>query len=401
MKRLVGHIVVLLIAAGFSCAKEASPADQQVTGVRVYKDANIRAALGAIPGEDVVLLIYADTEDELFFKLVNNSGEELWTRSFGLGLSASNTTGTGGFQVIHDLENTYAIFHEAKLIRIDYEGNIILQDDDFYQSSLQNFFLSRVIINDQQNYVLLGSANLTGNRAIMAEYDRNGQRLSFFPFTVNVSYSNYFTGLVELKDGGYLLAGSASSGLPGQPSYIFMVKLDNAGQQVDLEFYRQNDFKGIGKELIQLKDGNLGYLVSPLDELSPDGRSRFYTLDYDGRVFDTSYINLDRSNFGAGNRPYLGVGLELQPDGSMTGLMHTDTELSQEFIGGVTGNFKQAHFSHLYELDQLGRLTRSNRIPLTYSNYVNSIARLSNGRMLLFGSTLSHGKNSQLIGIWQ
>jgi hypothetical protein len=401
MRQYLRHIVLLFILVISSCSKESSSTDQEVTSVRVYEDANIKVALGAVPGDNVVLLIYADNEDELFFKLLNNNGDELWTRSYGLTLKSSSADGTADFQVIEDIENSYAIFHEAKLIRIDYQGNIIFQDDDFYQSTFQSVILYRVMINDQQNYILLGAASVSGNRAFMAEYDRTGQRLSFTLFTINVSYTNCFTDLVKLDDGGYLLAGTAASDLRGQPSYFFTVEIGDSGQQVNTQYYRQNDFKGTGKELIQLKDGKLGYLVSPLDLLSPDGRSRLYILNDNGAILDTSYVNIARSNFGAGNGPYLGVGLEVLPDGSMIGLMHTNTEVSLGVVGGVVGNFESAHFSYLYKLDQLGRLTQSDKIPLTYSNYINSIARLSDGKMLLFGHTLSYGERPQLICIWQ
>ena len=82
--------VTAFIAVNTSCEKEAllstplSPQD-----VKVFHDLDVKWAMDAVAGDGVVLLTYIDQYNKYQFKLVDNAGNDIWTKDFGYKLNVA------------------------------------------------------------------------------------------------------------------------------------------------------------------------------------------------------------------------------------------------------------------------------------------------------------------------
>ena len=403
MKRIKAYItLILLTGLIISCQKEQSLDDHAIRDILVFDEDDLGPAVGAVAGNDVLLLIYSDIRNLMHFKLTDQNGNEFWTKTYGLKVVPESGLGVSDFAVVADSDTSFALFYEGDLIRINYEGIELSRQPDFYGlGNIQDTRIVDVVMTSDDHYLMFGQFSLSGNRAFIAEYDRSGQRRFLTPFTVNVTYAyNEITGAIALPDGGHFLAGASAPGDLVRPTQVFFLTIDAAGT---LQSSILHDFDSLdlrGSDFVRMKDGIYGYLLSPADNGTNDGRARFLTIDPSGNLVDTTFIDLSRDNFGGGTSPYRGSGLTLREDGTVIGVMNSDIEFIEEFLLGITGNFQNHHYSYIYNLDATGDLVSQRFLNRNYSNYYNSVTSLNDGRVMIFGTTLGYGERQQLVCVW-
>lgn len=403
MKRaLINIALIVFTGLSIACRKDEAPAEQAIRNLMLIDEDDLGPAVGAVAGKDVLLLIYSDIRNLIHFKLTDQNGNEFWTKTYGLKIVPESGLGVADFNVVADSDTSFALFHQGDLIRINYEGDELSRQTEFYSlGNVQDTRIVDVVITSDDHYLMFGQFSLSGNRAFVAEYDRSGQRRFLTPFTVNVTYAyNEITGAIALPGGGYFLAGTAAPGDLVRPTQLFFLTIDAAGKLQSSIVHGFDSLDLRGSDLIKMKDGNYGYLLSPADNGTNDGRARFLTVDPSGNIIGTTFIDLARDNFGGGTSPYCGSGLTLRNDGTLVGVMNSDIEYIEKFLLGITGNFQNPHFSYVFKLKATGELSSQQFFNRNYSNYYNSVTTLNDGRVMIFGTTLGFGERQQLVCIW-
>lgn len=405
MKKLKTYIfsivaITLLIS---SCQKNESSAGVfSPEKLKILEADEVKYAMDAVAGDGLVLLSYVDNADNYQFKLVDNSGEELWTKNFGYKyeITPRTTSGYGAtdtiISIVYDSDNTFSIFRANSLKKINMEGDVVFSDNSFFEGMESSTFL-KVKLGSNNNYLVFGEIVIAGNRAFAGEYTRNGDR-NFLTFhTVNLLGNNTITDVQKNTNGNFLFAGTFRSNTLGLESSFFTLELDPSGVLVNVMNYEIEDFSASGRQLYQGENGSFIYLVSSADSVRGDRRSRMFQINETGEILNLSYLNLADVNFGP-NKALL-----QKRDGSFIGLMKTGNEIPTIQISVVTtilavrpGTFGTPNYSYYFETNKNGLVQNQKFIQSSYSNYFNAVISLSNGDVLVYGAVQSFGEDVKL-----
>lgn len=389
LKTIYSVFILLLVVISVSCKKEITKSALLPKELIVYADTNVAQAIAAVSGEGVALLGFQNTDDTLYFKLINNDGSEIWTKSFdSISKSPSNMI------VIADLDNTFSIFHGNSLTQINYAGDIVYYNRDFLKP-IEYYARWKIILGNNNNYLVVGISYTPYGRGFVSEFSRTGQQKFKKIYASSANGITAFTSAIRSESGGYLLAGSFAAYINNpsitERSAFYLMEIDKDGKEI---FVVKNDIDSCyceGRDLFKLSNGNFAYLVSPVDQSSPDKRSRVYTVNDSGEVQSLDYIDFGASNFGVGS-PFLGIsapGLVKNIDDSYFGLMRSSDRYWYS-------NYNVPTYSHYFTLDANAMVQEQNYLYTSYSNYYYGIAQLSNGHVLLFGHVESFGEKRKL-----
>jgi hypothetical protein len=394
-------LVVLFLASMFmACEKEKATTNAPgLENVTVYPDADVYWAIGAVAGDGVVLLVYGDNAEQIRFKLIDNAGYEIWTKTFGYTYNPNDFNSFSNINVIFDADNTFAIFSGTGLKKINLAGDVVFNDDDFL-GALANATIHKIMLGNNDAYVALGVIGLGGQRAFISEISRTGHQNFIKLYAVNTIGLNVFTGAVKTATGGYLAAGSFASNTAGLASAFFTMKLAPNGDILALNKTEIDSCVCHGRDFIQLGDNSYAYVLSPGGFDLPENRTRVYRINDTATVLGLSFINLAKTNFGAGYTPFFGNGLVQTNSGALLGIIKSGFEgrfASSSF--GFPLTYTAPHYGYYYALNANAARTNQAYLNTYYSNYLNSIVTLSNGHALVFGTTLSLGDETKLITI--
>jgi hypothetical protein len=241
-----------------------------------------------------------------------------------------------------------------------------------------------MIATANNTYLVMGDYNLSGNRAFIAEIDQSGEMLFQKFYTANVNGSNQYTGGIALEDGGYLVAGTSTAG----KSSFFIQKLNASGKILRTTLNEVDNYNFTGHEFFKKANGDYVYLVCPFNSNSIDRRARFYTVNDTGAILDTSYLDLASLN--------ISQGMVEESDGSFIGLVKDKDESNNN-----AGSFTQPEYAYLYKLDTEGKVLNQRYLYRSYSSSYTAITKLSDGKTLIAGSTLSFGEEYKLSLLFQ
>jgi hypothetical protein len=404
MNKLQHYIGVILIPLlGLTSCEKAPISEDLINadGWKVFPSENVKWALDAIPGEGVALLTFIDNEDNYQFKLIDNSGNEIWTKDFGYTYRVSPRTQIKAaapdtlIHIIYDIDNTFAIFRGSSLKKINHKGNVVFSDPSFL-NGMEKVNVDRIVLGNTDNYLVLGDLSISGNRAFASEYNRQGQQVYIKTYSVNLSGLNTFTDAQALEDGNHLLAGTFESKTAGLSSSFFLANLAPNG---DLTLIKNNEMRCtacVGRQLYKTKEGEYVYLISAIVEDALDSRSLVYHVNQAG---DISHLDsLDLTSFNLASRS----SLVQKGDGSFAGIIKSKNHIrTLESLGSLSSPTKPNTYtgpvySYYFSLNEIGIVKNKVFFTTSYSNYFNSIIKLSNNRILIFGALQSFGEDNKL-----
>jgi hypothetical protein len=395
-------LILMLFIVSVSCEKQPFTEDQlSAAGIKILHSENVKWARDAIPGEGVVLLTYVDNDDKYQFKLIDNAGNEIWTKHFGYKYQISPRTVqalTGPdtiIQIIYDVDNTFTVFRGNSMKKIDHAGNVVFSDNSFL-TGMEKASVAKIMLGNADNYLVLGELSISGKRAFVSEFNRQGQQEFIKIYTVNVSGVNFFTDAQALKDGNYLLAGTFESNTEGLSSSFFLANLAPNG---DLTIVGNNDItcaSCVGRQLYKTAEDNYIYLISALDQDAQELRSSLYHFNQAGEILNVDYADLAPFNL-ASQRSLL-----QNEDGSFTGIIKTKDDIQTTLSNSTASDplrpntYTVPVYSYYFSLNKFGAVQDKAFFSTSYSNYFNSIIRLSNGRVLIYGALQSFGEEMKL-----
>ncbi len=385
MKLLTQNILFLiLIAFLFSTCKEDenSIGNLKTKRISILPEDSIYWSVGAVAGEGVVLLVYVDYSLNYKFKLIDNAGNEIWTKTFGYKYNSANVV---NMEVIFDTDETFSIFYGNGLKRVNTNAEIIFEKTDFFVP-LSGASIYKVVKGNNDTYLCLGTYS---SRALVAEFSKTGTMNYFKLFALNINSLNEFTGAVKTKSGGYLVAGSFASNTTNIENALFLMELSANGTVLSNSITTMDSCKCRGRELIEVGENTYAYLVSPTSSDSKDKRSRLYFLNDTAEVLNVKYLDLSEYNYGAGYAPFFGNGLVKTNLGKLNGIIKSANDGPKNLSG--------PQYDYYYAVDGMYSQIESYFINKNYSNYYTSIVNQSDGKVLIYGTTLSLGDELKLI----
>jgi hypothetical protein len=280
------------------------------------------------------------------------------------------------------------------LKKINHEGEVVYSAPSFL-NGLESANTAKVMLGNDNNYLVLGDLELSGNRAFASEYTRLGQQRFITFHAINVNGTNTFTDAQLIDNGNYLLSGSFNSSSESISSSFFTSVLDPNGSLGVVNNHFVEGISSLGRQLFGTKENTYIYLLSAIDENAEDTRSRVYHLDSQGDILGVDFLDLAVFNYGTSKS------LLQNPDGSFIGLMKTNNEIPS--LIGQTGlaserpnTYTTPNYSYFFTLNGIGLVQSKSYFHRNYSNYFNVIIRLSNGQNLIYGAVQSFGEDVKL-----
>jgi hypothetical protein len=387
MKSQLKYIAAALsmILTGSSCSKETTRTNEWPTENVVVLPVPVSGEIiSATAGEACVLLLYGSGSNEL--TMINNQGLVLWSKTLDLSVFETFAIGTD-VNVFARPNKEFHLFYGSSRMRMSSTGQVLALDtlflDDIKPAPVGGLTygigVNKMIATANDTYLVMGDYNLSGNRAFIAEIDQSGEMLFQKFYTANVNGSNKYTGGVTLADGGYLVAGTSTSG----KSSFFIQKLNASGKILRTTLNEVDNYNFTGHEFFKKANGDYTYLVCPFTSNSTDRRARFYTVNDTGAILDTSYLDLASLN--------ISQGMVEDSDGSFIGLVKDKVESNNN-----AGSFTLPEYAYLYKLDREGKVLNQRYLYRSYSSSYKAITKLSNGQTLIVGRTLSFGEEYKL-----
>jgi hypothetical protein len=404
MNKLLQYIGLILIPLLGLIACEKEPISENLInaeGWKIFPTEHVKWALDAVPGEGVALLTYIDNDDNYQFKLIDNAGNEIWTKHFGYTYKISPRTQSREsapdtlIHIIYDVDNTFAIFRGSSLKKIDHKGNVVFNDYSFL-NGMEKVNVERIVLGNNDNYLVLGDRSISGNRAFASEYNRQGQQEYLKTYSVNLNGLNTFTDAQSLEGGNHLLAGTFESKTAGLSSSFFLANLASNG---DLTLIKNNEMlctSCAGRQLYKTRENEYVYLISAIDEDAVDSRSLVYHVNQAGDI--SQLDSLDLASFNLASRS----SLVQKGDGSFAGIIKSKNHIrSLDNAGAFStpskpNTYTEPVYSYYFSLNEIGRVKNQVFFTTSYSNYFNSIIKLSNNRILIFGALQSFGEDNKL-----
>lgn len=401
MKTARIYILVLILpfVLLLNCKKEESNfSPLYPENLKLFQDPEVKLVLEAVPGDGVVLLRYIDNFDQYQFKLIDNSGKELWTKNFGYQyeiLVYPNTAfiklGTA-VDVLYDVDKTFAIIRGNRLEKINHQGEVVFNDTSFF-SGLETVDISKIMLGRNDRYLFLGGSNISGNRAVAIEFDRQGKRNFIVPSS-NIGSVNKFSDALILENGDYLVAGVNLGGIHSMN--LALIKAN--GSLEVLKTHDIKNFEGEGRTLLPTDNGDNIFLVSASNPNLEDRRSRIYRFNELGEIMEINYLDLADFNYCRSHS------LLKKADGSFFGLAKTADEVPEilDFKPNSTllvakpGTYTPPNFSYHFSLNKEGQIQNQTYFQSNYSNFFNSAMQLSNGNLLIYGAIQSLGEEVKL-----
>ena len=280
----------------------------------------------------------------IFGEGVSNSPpyfERIFGRVDGGGLGSIQETPDGGYILVGSTPNPDEEVNDIYIVKTDAFGEIewtnILVDEDRSEGA------NAIVLTDDEHYMMLGETrrdNFGDPDLLLLKLDLSG----------NIEWSKTYggekddnsTSLVKTSDDGYLLVGYSDSFNDGSNKDIYVVKVDEEGNEVWTETYG-GDGGESASEVINTSDG--GYaIVGKTDSKGAGGQDIWLLkLNANGNLdWDKTYGGSDRdggsdvAEFPDGGYAITGYAIGFGPGATDMFLIGTD-ELGNELWNSAFG----------------------------------------------------------------
>lgn len=394
--------IIAMIMFQFSCKKDyMNDSLIKAENFKVYDDKAIGDVFDIVAGNGVALFLYVDFTQQYKFKLIDLEGNEIWDKSFGITVDQSSDR---IIEVLHEPDETFTIVIGRRVFRINYDGEIIQDIENFTNLSDFYSFTSFKLANNG-NYLILGIANLSGNRAFFGEYTKNGEEVFKDLFSINVMSSNTFGSILEKNNSTYLVGGAFTSLNPSLENQIFVIEYSTLGERLSEHYYNVSDYASSQlssvtnnscKGLFTTSNGDLLFASNAFVDLKKDKGALLFKINSSWTIDKVQFLNLSSTNSLGLSNDGLGESILRRRDGTFIGVIHEDENLASPLFNDIAMNFDAQTYSYLFELNRDGEITGMEFINRNYANTFVGLCELSNGKIAMFGKILSFGENNKL-----
>lgn len=394
--------IILFLMVQVSCSKDDTKNSLiKAETLRVYENREIGEVFDIVAGEGVALLVYVDFTQQYKFKLIDLNGNEIWDKSFGIPFEQFEDKIV---EVLHEPDNTFTIVIDRRLVRINYQG-VIIQDIDSFTGLSDSYSFTSFTLANNGNYLVLGTAFLSGNRAFFGEYTKNGEEVFRDLFSVNVTGSNTFGSILKQNNSTYLVGGAFTSLNPNLENQIFIIEYSLNGERLSEHYYNISEHANSQlssfstnscKGLFTTSNGDLLFASNAFVDLQEDQGALLFKINSSWTIDKVQRLNLSSSNSLGLTNNGLGDAIIKRPDGSFLGVVHEEINLSTSFNNDIAMNFEAQTYSYLFELNREGKIVGMEFINRNYANTFIGICELSDGRLAMLGKILSFGENNKL-----
>lgn len=399
------HIIMLVLVA-ISCSKEDDSTLHLLLpeSIKVLEESNIRRVTDLSPGDGVALITYLTMSNNYKFKLISNSGLELWTYTSDLFYSSSEGSVVNG--VLYNADGSFDVVYKWDLLRISANGELIFHNQNFFSGIDEDYSIEHVSLNANGDYLLMGNAYLGGDRAFCAGFNSEGAELFKKFFFIHATSAQSYTSSINLPDDYVLLAGSFKSVNPGFDDAYFVSKLSPEGALIwtkvhpfaDQEELLGGSFAPTGRDLLQLDQNRFVYLINPVGEEFNDHRLRLVYFDTTGtETGDHTFINFAHVNNTSGSLPYTGRVISQKADGTIVGVAR-NYYLNNNFTFDTDQiTYSTPEYSFFFELKPTTGEITAEYLNRDYNNYLTCTALLSDGKIMLAGLIDSFGNQTNIV----
>ncbi|MCT4625193.1 MAG: hypothetical protein N4A46_16335, partial [Schleiferiaceae bacterium] len=341
------------------------------------------------------VLIRAWKEDySQIFILTDNDGNIIWVKNY-------NDLGFVNFHhyitTVADKKNTFTFFcsgidritsvsKSIGIKRIDYEGEVILEDRNIFANWLLITFNS-VITKNNGDYILTGyqKASSLDDRemafAIDLSYDLSSKQE--IVHDILPGEDSRYTNVLQLDNGDITICGYSFDISPTNVTRLHFIQYDAAWSKSLHTTYDMTLISYLGYSLHQIQGGNFVHCQLPyfLDDTTDALIS--FTFSGNGELLDTTYIQ---------HNSYNSFYPQIQNNfKEIVGLATTGNYPLEENTLIQPRNYHPSIYSYTYRIDAIGNLKekvfidQSNILPTEF----NTISKLSNGKMMLCGRHIS------------
>lgn len=367
--------------------------------IKSYDDEDVLVLTDATAGDGVVLLTFIDNGNNIYFKLIRNNGDELWTVDPGLTF-LQNSRAQYVQKVLFENDDLITVFYLNARIRYSLNGEEVSREEDFIQVPWSNMDINNIAIGADGNYLVIGNASVSGMRAAYFMLDREGNMLSPFLFAITPNGGNAYTGVVVMEDGSYMLAGAYTSPLQQLSNAYFVTKVAATGEALWTVSQPTTPFHGAtfdkpGRDLIRTSDGHFLYVIDGWGDHSGQRIVRFTQFGEDlGDQRDMAFADF---NISYATPPFIGTVVAEHSDGSIYGVMNSRNWSLLNGLGLLTASYFPPHYAYFYQYTPRDHSLDAAYFDRTYSNYLSAATRLSNGKVMLAGTILSLGVDKKII----
>lgn len=433
MNHRILHIIFILFVGLVlsACQKDdLSPNNLGMDDVILYQDKDVDIVTDVVAGNGNVLIVYStlvNNSDSLVrtVKLVQNDGTEIWTKSLN-GTDGLISWDFGNLvfldlkeqlvQVIFDKDGSFTFFsvrgsafegRVLRLIKINIQGEVVLDNHDFLNLPLE-FSFQEIAQNSIGNYFFLGKVGFEG-KANFAEYTPDGIEVFNENFETNSNSATSFTSMLFNPDGTYTVGGYFQSYEPNTMSEIIICTYSDTGALLwsktietipsSLESGLFGRFRtSAGRKLFRNENGSLTYLVSASGSIAGYNVAKLYEFSAEGEMVKSQDLDFLNLNVCSGADPFFGNSIIQRNNGAIIGLVNGVTSTLNENFNS-TINYIDPHYSYYYEVNNSGDITKMDFVQSEQSNYFTAIEKLSNGNIMMVGTTLSLGLDVKLIAV--
>jgi len=402
------YFICLLLVA-ISCKKKdlGTGSIVQPEVMRVYDEVGIRAVTDLTSGADLMLITCLDEQSRYLFKLITNEGVELST--YYSDLVFDNLQSVQG--ILHNEAGHFDIFYGLDLYTLGYDGSILSHQPNFLGGLSDLYEITEVAYNADGNYILAGTASLSGNRAWVAAYDPAGNELYKRFFFINAQANQTYTSSVLLDDRSIMLAGTFESPGPDFSNAYFISKLSPMGEMEWTRVYNTTMYSQVvesgslssnrvrGRDLLETEPGRFLYFINPRGRGYPEQRITMVQFDEEGQELGAHvYLDFADINTSVGGAPYTGNVAVAVGNEKILGLSNPYYPNIQENVfNSLTVSYNSPQHTYLFELNNAGEFTTAEYANQDFNNYLTAIDQLSNGKIAMAGTIHSLGEELKLI----
>ena len=417
MKLIKRHIFFILFSGLLlsACEKDEDQSEgaTAISQIKILAEANVVNAITVVAGDGVYLLVYTNIELEYAAKLMTNEGVELWTKNISEELSLIPSEATLTIEeVLYDIDGTFAFFSGQRLVKLDVQGNVVY-DNPTFTTGIPDGNNQALILNvfgtSDGGYFVSGSFRQNVNnrfRAYFTKYSRTGIVEFSELYFINTAGDMGITSGIE-NENGYTLGGYYSSRSVENKTAFYILNISAEGEILWSQIHETALVIGqpsvneiLGREIIQLANGNMIYFMVPQENAFSDQRSKGFVVDAFGALVDSVFFDLANSNMLASSRPSIGQGVVKSNDGGFVGIANPRFIIDQEVSSTtVPLNYETPSFGYSFSIGAFGAIEEMKFIDQSLSMNLASITTLSNSGTVIFGLRQSIDNEVKLITI--
>lgn len=368
-----------------ACKKAAEPLPfLHASNIKIYNNDSILFPIAVVAGDNNILCAYGSYNAKVKIMITDFSGNILSEKQI-------DVLGGAPIDFTYDGNDHYSLFNYFKYNISSNADTFGFKSLFFTNAGLIDKYLSRALSDGAGNYYIMGTnIDMAYPSGFFIKTDSMGyELLSYQVPSINQTFQSV-TGMCPAFGGGYMLLTSVCGSPATVKSCFKLIKLKENGtlDWMKIHFASSNSYYAtslVTNSIFQTSDGNYMCFIND-SKYVPYPRA--YKVNPDGDVIDSVNLNFGRLNVLSGQQRQFqngfysaGYGVAQDENGNFLISLQNDT-LSQTLWTNTVHS--QIHSSTI-KMDQNLNVTYNGNIQHYQSDCFNSVARLKNGKLVVFG----------------